>query len=76
MKKNRNIVFILFGIALIIFSFHAQTFNAGSYNFLESALIYLIYFSKYIPALLTNISTLSIKLTASFISLSLVIFTL
>ena len=48
MKKNRNIVFILFSIALIIFSFHAQTFNAGSYNFLESALIYLIYFSKYI----------------------------
>ena len=48
MKKNRNIVFILFGIALIIFSFHAQTFNAGSYNFLESALIYLIYCSKYI----------------------------
>ena len=48
MKKNRNIVFILFGIALIIFSFHVQAFNSGSYNFLESALIYLIYFSKYI----------------------------
>ncbi len=47
MKKNLGIKLLLFGIALIIFSFYSLSYDAGPHGFWNGLIVQSVYLSKF-----------------------------